>query len=186
MHVLPLHLQAGPSLFLVPPPGGLSQVERHFNAFWWRFVNLNSLENRFAGKVQLITRAIHLTITNLLLTGPPGGRQTLLTIIEDILSNLNSALLGAGWLLRSPPTLVPTFLAVPPLDQDFFAHVLTEIPPFQRLILLEKGLGELYMNPYYTNTARSSYDIQDSFEVILGLADVLHVPIAILHRTILQ
>ena len=188
MHVYPLHLQAGPRIFLTSPLGAprLSPGERQFNGFWWRFVNLPSLECRFAGRVQVIARAIHLTTTNLLFSGPPSGRQTLLTAIEDIISNLNSALLGAGWLLRTPPTHLPTFLVVPPEDQDSFAHFLTEVPPFQRLILLEQGLGELFMHPYYADTARSSHDVQDAFEVISGLADVLHTSTAILRRTIPQ
>ena len=188
MHVYPLHLQAGPRIFLTSPLGAprLSQGERHFNAFWWCFVNLPSLECRFAGKVQLVARSIHLTVTNLLFSGPPSGRQTLLYAIEDTLSNLNSALLGAGWLLRLPPTHLPTFLAVPPEDQDLFAHILTEISPLQRLILLEKGLGELFTHPFYTDTARSSYDVQDALEVISGLADVLHTSLTILRRSFPQ
>ena len=188
MHVLSLHLQAGPRIFLTSPLGApcLSQGERQFNGFWWRFVNLPSLERHFAGRVQVIARAIHLTTTNLLFSGPPSGRQTLLTAIDDIISNLNSALLGAGWLLRTPPTHLPTFLAVPPEDRDTFAHFLTEISPFQRLILLEQGLGELFMHPYYVDNARSSYDVQDAFEVISGLADVLHTSRTILLRTIPQ
>ena len=188
MYVFLLYLQAGPRLFLTSPLGApyLSQGERHFNAFWWRFVNLSSLDNCFARQVQLVACTIHLTITNLLFSGPPSGCQTLLAAIEDILSNLNSALLSAGWLLRLPPSHLPTFLMVPPEDQDIFAYFLTEIPPFQRLILLEHGLGELFTHPYYADTTCSSYDVQDTFEVLSGLADVLHTSLTILHCSIPQ
>lgn len=182
MYELPPYLQSRPHIFLTAPPGTtLSLGEWHFNGFWWGFANLNSL--RFPGQVQFLAHAINQSICLLLTSAPPSQRAELLSSIESMQHGLNLALLNAGYVPRLPPPSIHTYITIPPLDQEKLCKILPHVPPLKCLDLLEQGLIQLFIQPYFSNSA-TDFDVQNAYEVTQDLAMALDLPLTILRRSI--
>ena len=182
MRKLPLYLQSRPQIFLTAPPGTtLSLGERHFNGFWWGLANLDGL--RFPCRVQFLAHAINQSIRLLLTSAPPSQRTKLFTLVESMQHGLNCALLNAGYAPRLPPPFIHSYLAIPPLDQEKLCEILVRIPSLQRLDLLEHGLVQLFIQPFFMQSA-TDFDVQNAYEIVQDLAATLDLPLAILRRSL--